>query len=117
MNQKENMHPLYFEVDNHLPLMIVPESEAHIDGHPVLTYSYAIYKVPDHNDQNFTDIDRLLTTDKNNHPYYMGTLKFEQPGKLFSYEADGRQELPNGAIQEIIEQLTHYRENPALWML
>lgn len=111
------MQPLYLEAGNYPPVMIVPESEAHMDGHPILTYSYAIYKEPDRNGHNFTDADQLLTADKKNHPDYLGTLKFEQPGKLFSYEADGQQVLPNGAIQEIIEKLTHYRENPALWML
>jgi hypothetical protein len=33
------MQPFYFEVDRHIHLMIVPESDAHMDGHPVLTYS------------------------------------------------------------------------------
>ena len=111
------MQPIYFEVGNHLPLMIVPESDAHMDGHPVLTYSYAIYKDPDQGGHHFTNTDRLLTPDKKTDPNYLGTLIFEQPGRLFSYEADGPEELPGGLIQEVIEQITHYRDNPNLWAL
>src|ERR1700710_3020935 len=99
------MKPIYFEVDNHLPLMIVPESDGHMDGHPVLTYSYAIYKDPQAgSEHHFTNTDALLTPDKKKDPNYLGTLTFEQPGKLFSYEADGHGELPGDAIQEVIEQ-------------
>jgi len=111
------MQPIYFEVADHLPLMIVPDADAHMDGHPVLTYSYAIYKNPHHGGDHFTNTDRLLTPDKKTDPDYLGTLTFEQPGRLFSYEADGREELPGDVIQEVIEQITHYRENPNLWAL
>jgi hypothetical protein len=111
------MKPIYFKVDNHLPLMIVPESDAHMDGHPVLTYSYAIYKDPAQGGHHFTNTDRLLTPDKKTDPNYLGTLTFEQPGRMFSYEADGMEELPGGVIQEVIEQITHHRENPNLWAL
>jgi hypothetical protein len=111
------MQPIYFEVADHLPLMIVPDADAHMDGHPVLTYSYAIYKNPHHGGNHFTNTDRLLTPDKKTDPDYLGTLTFEQPGRLFSYEADGREELPGGVIQVVIEQITHYRENPNLWAL
>jgi hypothetical protein len=111
------MQPIYFEIDNHMPLMIVPDADAHMDGHPVLTYSYAIYKDLDQGGNHFTNTDRLLTPDKTKHPDYLGTLTFEQPGRIFSYEADGREALPEGAIEQVIEQITHYRENPNLWAL
>jgi hypothetical protein len=112
------MKPIYFEVDPNLPLMIVPESDGHMDGHPVLTYSYAIYRDTQAGQTDrFTNTDALLTPDKKKDPNYLGTLIFEQPGRMFSYEADGAQELPAGAIEEVIEQITHYRENPALWAI
>jgi len=31
-------------VGNELPLMIIPDSQAYLDGHTVLTYTYSIYK-------------------------------------------------------------------------
>jgi hypothetical protein len=118
MIKSKKMKPIYIEVDSNLPLMIVPESAAHMDGHPVLTYSYAIYKdVQTEKDHRFTDTDALLTPKKKNDPNYLGTLTFEQPGRIFSYEADGGEELPRGAIEQVIEQITHYRENPALWTI
>jgi hypothetical protein len=111
------MQPIYLQIDHHLPLMMIPESAAHMDGHPVLTYSYAIYRDPDEGEHRLTNTDRLLTPDKKTNPDYLGTLTFEQPGKVFSYEADGPHELPEGAVQEIIEQISHYRENPGLWQI
>jgi hypothetical protein len=112
------MKPIYFEVDNHLPLMIIPDSDAHMDGHPVLTYSYAIFKDPQAGgDHHFTNTDALLLPNKKTDPNYLGTLTFEQPGRRFSYEADGPGQLRAGVIQEVIEQITHYRENPNLWAL
>jgi hypothetical protein len=63
-----------------------------MDGHPVLTYSYAIFKDPNNGKNHLTHTESLLTPDKKNNPNYMGTLVFEQPGRLFSYEADGQQD-------------------------
>ena len=110
------MQPIYLQIDNRLPLMIMPESDAHMDGHPVLTYSYAIYKdEPGDDDHHTIDTAALLAPDRKSNPNYMGVLTFEQPGRLFSYAADGPQELSGDEVQEVIEQITHYRENPALW--
>ncbi|SMC59236.1 hypothetical protein [Pedobacter africanus] len=38
------MKPMYFEIDEHLPVMVIPDADAHVDGHPVLTYSYTLYR-------------------------------------------------------------------------
>lgn len=54
------MQPIYFEVENHLSLMIVPESDARRDGHPIRTYSYAIYRDPDNGSQPLINTDRNL---------------------------------------------------------
>ena len=112
------MQPLYFKIDNNLPLMIVPQSDAHVDGHPVLTYSYLIFRDENVEDHHYTvDTDKLLTPDRKNNPNYMGTLNFVQPGKIFSYEADGNHALEQRDIEEVIEMITHYRENSALWQI
>lgn len=107
------MKPIYFELDDHLPLLIVPESEAHVDGHPVLTYSYAIFKRQE--GQFFIDTDSLLAPDKKSDPNYLGRLIFDFPGKLFTYEAAENRGLSDDEVTELIEQLSHYRENPAMW--
>ena len=52
------MKPFFITVDESLPLMIVPDSVAHMDGHPVLAFSYSIYKRTKAN-SDVTDTDKL----------------------------------------------------------
>jgi hypothetical protein len=112
------MQPIYLQIDNNLPLMVVPESDAHMDGHPVLTYSYAIYRNEnDIDNTHFVDTAEFLAPDKKTKQNYLGTIVFHQPGKLFSYQADGNEVLSRDEVEQIIEQLTHYRERPDLWKL
>lgn len=30
---------MYFNIDDELPVMVIPDADAHMNGHPVLTYS------------------------------------------------------------------------------
>ena len=41
------MKPIFITVAGDLNLRVIPDSLAHVDGHPVITYSYTIY-----NDRN-----------------------------------------------------------------
>lgn len=107
------MQPLYFNVGAGMPVMILPDVKIHLDGHPVLTYTYNIFKNGKHGKAGPIKQDMQLT--KSSNPDYMGYITFEEPGKLFSYTADGQQDLNSGEVQEIIETITHYRENPSLW--
>jgi len=111
------MQPLYFEIEGKTPIMAIPDADAHVDGHPVLTYRYAIYKDDNPNEHHTVDTAKLLSTDRMKNRNYMGTLTFEQPGKIFSYTADGYQELESREVEEVIECISHYRDNPALWQL
>jgi len=112
------MQSIFLKIDNDLSLMAIPDTQAHLDGHPVLTYTYSIFKNPP-TTGNFDSQqqDQLIQPDKKTNPDYMGTLTFEQPDKLFSYEADGLLSLSSDEVQQIIEQLTHHRENPNLWAI
>jgi hypothetical protein len=38
------MSVFYFKIDHKLPIMVVPETTAHLDGHPVLTLEYSLYR-------------------------------------------------------------------------
>ncbi len=38
------MKPIYLTIDNSRKLMVVPDTAAHLDGHPVITQTYSIYK-------------------------------------------------------------------------
>ena len=41
------MKPIFITVGSALPLMILPDTEAHLDGHPVITYTYSLYRNKD----------------------------------------------------------------------
>ena len=48
-------------------------------------------------------------------PDYYGYITFEKPGQLFSYTPGDQLELTRQEVEEVIEQLNHYRDNPELW--
>jgi hypothetical protein len=111
------MRPFYLTVANALNLTVIPDSDAHMDGHPVLTYSYSIYKnegAISGNDLN--EKESNLHLKKQDDPNYMGVILFEAPDRLFTYEA-GQQALSSDAVEEVIEQITHYRDTPAMWLI
>lgn len=112
------MQPIFFTVGAKLPLMVIPDSQAHMDGHPVLTYTYSIYrdKHPANQEQIDSKANELLL-EKKHDPDYMGTITFELPGKLFDYEPAEEQELTSDEVEEAIEQITHYRETPGMWQI
>jgi len=103
------MKPLYFSVDNNKPLMVIPETKIAMDGHPVITVNYNVYK-----DHPYEYGEEPV---KRDNPEYMGHIVFELPDKLFSYIADGYEELSDEEVREAIEKITYYRENPELWNL
>lgn len=110
------MQPIFFTVGTKLPLMVVPNSQAHMDGHPVLTYTYNVYRDKQNGHGELPDAkesDFLL--EEKNDPDYFGYITFELPGKLFTYTADGKEELSSDEVQEIIEQINHYRDTPSMW--
>jgi len=111
------MKPILMRLETDLPLKIVPDSDAHVDGHPVLTYSYSIYRQQQGNTPFDESPEELLIPEKTNNKDYLGTLKFEQPGKLFHYVADGQDALSSREIEEVIEHLSHYRNSPQMWSI
>lgn len=112
------MTPIFFTVGEELPLMVIPNTTAQVDGHPVLTYTYNIYR-----DYGFEDPAMIsskeseLLLDKKVSPNYLGYITFEDPGKLFTYTADGPNDLSSDEVQEIIENISHYRDHPGLWQI
>jgi hypothetical protein len=112
------MKPFYFKINESQPIMVIPDTDAHLDGHPVLTYSYTLYKSrPGHSVPNPVKTDQLLEPDKRKNPDYLGTISFDLPYKAFSYISDGMNELSGDEVQEIIEKITRYRKNPNLWAI
>jgi hypothetical protein len=111
------MKPIYFNVGNYLPLMVLPDSQAHLDGHTVLTYTYSIFKNRNANEDGLFEKESTLHIEKKHDPDYMGFITFEQPGKLFTYTADGNEELTSDEVEEIIEVISHYRDTPKMWSI
>jgi len=110
------MAPLHFTLSNKLKLLIIPDTQGHLDGHTIITHTYSI----------FLDVDAgnpLLARSKEstlhleiiNDPNYYGFITFEIPGRLFIYTSDGQKELSTDEASELIEHLGNVRDNPALW--
>jgi hypothetical protein len=112
------MTPIFFKVGDKLPVMVIPNTEAHVDGHPVLTYTYNVYLDEGLEDPAMIRLkEKELLLEKKKSPNYMGFITFEDPGKLFTYTADGQRDLSTDEVQEIIENITHYRDHPGLWQI
>jgi hypothetical protein len=108
------MTPLFFSLGNRLRLMVIPDTEFHLDGHAVLTHTYSIYRDSGKGGQ-IQSKEKALHLDHNTDPDYLGVITFEEPGKLFSYTHNDGRILTHDEIEEIIEHLTHIRDNPANW--
>lgn len=110
------MSPFFFTINSDMPVMVIPDTQAHMDGHPVVTYSYTLYRSqPGESEFKMSSVDKLLSPDKVKRTDYLGTLYFEQPYKSFSYTADGLNELDIDDVQQIIDMITAYRMNPEVW--
>lgn len=110
------MHSLFHTLDSGLSVRIIPDVSIFHDGHPIISYSYSIFadgkdKLPAQPPGNPPGIP----DDYINHPDYMGFIAFEEPGKLFSYAGYGDRRLTMEESEELIEFLSHVRDNPSLW--
>ncbi|MGY4539210.1 hypothetical protein ACVW0P_003644 [Mucilaginibacter sp. UYNi724] len=110
------MIPIFFTVGDNRPVKIIPNTQAQVDGHPVLTYTYNVYRSEGgfDNEEEIRQESELLLETKTD-PNYLGYITFEEPGKLFTYTSGGHDELSSAEIEEIIENITHYRDHPGLW--
>ena len=86
-------------------------------GTPVLTYSYNIYKKePEDTRFNIDEKESALHLTKKLDPNFYGVIIFEAPNRLFTYEA-GQHALSGDEVEELIEQITQYRDNPEMWLI
>lgn len=109
------MKPIFFTLTSKLRLMVIPDTEAHLDGHPVISYTYSLFIDRDKgHEEQALDKMSTLHLDKKNDPDYLGFVAFEQPANVFSYTA-GQHELSIAEVEEVIELLTKFRDNPPLW--
>ena len=108
------MKPIFFTIDNSLHLKIIPDTQAHLDGHTILTYNYNIYFDSSKNDPSVL-FKADESADNMTNPDYYGYISIEKPGQIFSYTPGDFRELTRNEIEEVIEQLNRYRDNPTLW--
>jgi len=110
------MKPLYFTLEGGLRTMVIPDTEAHLDGHTILTHTYSIFKdIGAGNPLIARSKESTLHLEAIRDPDYLGFITFEKPGSLFTYTADGQQELTSEEATELVEHLSDVRDNPALW--
>jgi len=111
------MTPIFFTLGDHRTVKVIPNVQAEVNGHPVLTYIYNIYRKNDFDDSEEQRKESELLLEKKTDPNYLGYITFEDPGRVFTYTADGQGELTQEEIEEIIENISHYRDHPGMWDL
>jgi hypothetical protein len=110
------MKILQFTLAGSLKVMVIPDTTAHLDGHTIITHTYSVFKdIGAGNPLLARSKESTLHLEHIKDPEYYGFITFEAPQKIFSYTADGQQELTDEEALELIEHLSDYRENPALW--
>ncbi|GAB3936857.1 hypothetical protein [Mucilaginibacter myungsuensis] len=97
------MTPLFLKLENSRHLKIIPETRVFMDGHPILSYNYSIYK---NGHQQAVD-----TND------YLGAVTFEDDGDIFTYTAGDGDTLHPDEVEEMIEQISSIRKDPTRWKL
>ncbi len=109
------MKPIFFTINNDLHIMAIPDTDAHLDGHPVITYTYSLFiDQAKGNPQQALKKESTLHLDKINDPDYLGFIAFETPANVFSYTG-GERSLSVDEVEEVIEHLNLIRVNPSLW--
>lgn len=109
------MQPIYFTVGNNLPLLIIPDTQAHLDGHTIITHTYHLYRQPEDTlSRKLFQLDDYLGVNKDKNPNYMGYLTFDVPGKAYSYTGDGQTNLSPEELEELIDYLNFLRDNPPM---
>jgi hypothetical protein len=105
------MTPIFYTLTNDKHLMIIPDTLAHLDGHEIITYTYSIY-VDKKDGSPYPSLKKesALHLEGNPDPDYYGFITFEKPGSLFTYTADGMLELSTEESTEVIEYLSHIRD-------
>jgi hypothetical protein len=98
------MAPINFTLKNRRQLTAIPNTRTHMDGHPVLSLDYKIYR----------DGDLPQNKDDND---YLGLVTFEVPGRIFNYTPNGDRSLSPEEVEEVIEYLSDIRDNPQNWQL
>lgn len=110
------MKPLFFTLHTDRPVMILPDTLAHLDGHIVITETYSIFKDTGRYDANIPRTkESSQHLEENKDPDYLGYIRFEIPDKLFSYSPGHYHRLHEDEVEELITLISEVRANPKVW--
>lgn len=110
------MKPIFYTLSSNRPIMIIPDSQVHHNGHEVITYSYSIFIDKQNEEPLQKPIQKnSLHLANSDDPDYLGYIAFEQPGRVYNYVSNGNKRLSTFEIQQTVEFLNHFRESPLLW--
>jgi hypothetical protein len=100
------MVPLFFSLGNLLQLMVIRDSEAHLDGQTILTKTYSIFQDMALRDpRQSKSKEATLHLERIADPEYYGFLTCEEPGGVFTYTDDGLKHLSGDELEQLIEQI------------
>ena len=96
------MNPLFFRLYTNLQLMIIPDTQAHLDGHTIITHTYSIFKdMSIGNPLVARSQESSLHLERIDDPNYYGYITFEISDRLFIYTADGALQLEDGDVEKV----------------
>jgi hypothetical protein len=100
------MAPLFISLGNLLQLMVIRDSEAHLDGQSILTKTFSIFgDMASRDPRQSKSKEGTLHLERINDPEYYGFLTFQEPGNGFTYTDDGLKHLSDDEVEQLIEQI------------
>jgi len=100
------MAPLFISLGNLLQLMVIRDTEAHLNGQVILTKTYSIFAdVAQRDPRQSKSKEGTLHLERINDPEYYGFLTKQIYESLYTYTADGRKQLSADELAQLIEQI------------
>ena len=98
------MKPLFFSLGSRLQLMVIPDSDAHVNGQTVLTNTYSIFTDAASGDpRQSKSKENSLHLERVTDPDYFGYLTVHN--SRFTYTDDRKKHLSADEIEQLIEQI------------
>ena len=106
------MAPLFISLGNLLQLMVIRDSEAHLNGQSILTKTYSIFAdMAQRDPRQSKSKEGTLHLERIDDPEYYGFLTKQISNSLFTYTADGKKQLSADELAQVIEQIADWYGN------
>jgi hypothetical protein len=100
------MAPLFFSLGNLLQLMVIRDSEAHLNGQSILIKTYSIFRdMASRDPRQSKSKESTLHMERITDPEYYGYLTFANSTATYSYTDDGLKHLSDDELEQLIEQI------------